>query len=67
MRKLLWIVHTDEGLSLGFGRMEDATAFLQAQSPNAEWLSGWTLAWINSGTTVEARHEGRVVLHFDEN
>lgn len=66
MTKLLWLISSDDGLSLGFRTMADAEEFLRTQSENPKWLAGWKLSWVDD-RTVEACNKERVVMHFNDN
>jgi len=64
MNNLKWIMRGDDGrLSLGFATIEQAVAFIRAQSPNAGWRAYWTFRELENGDAI-AESDRCVVIHM---
>lgn len=56
MNKIKWITSDGSGkVSFGFANAADAETFLKSQSSNNQWLSEWTLEFLNTGDVAAIR------------
>lgn len=64
MKTLLWIWKDKKGLTLGFNSIEDAVAFIKAQSPNASWRSQWSFRELQDGKFVAETNSQDIKIDF---